>query len=290
MENQKIKINCARAEELMGEYIDGDLSHENKADLEAHISSCEHCKSDFEKLEKTVSLLRGAAQEPPAELYGSVMEKIKAEKKSRTALWRKIGTAVAAAFVLVSISTYVMPDLIGGMDSKAAPDEDMAEHISYMNDKSLEAEPGQNAPSQKAHVLLCSFADGGEINSFDSQSEPLKIANLQSGAIALVHTENGVIAYDLRNAGRVYLRDLFEDLSYVSDYVNAAYGKDISFSGDEDFELSPRGVKIAGEYVIGWDMIPDATIEKYMLDKSPMITDHVIGEARYETVAIGLSH
>ncbi len=284
MENEEIKINCTCAEELMGEYIDGELSAQKKAALESHLSSCERCRKDFEKLEKTVALLGDAAKDVPEELYGSVMAKIGSNKKRKTVLWRRLGTVCAAAFVFVAASVYMLPKFAGEADNMAAEGyiaEDASYYSTNSNSKSLDAVPGEET-EDNTHIVICSFSSDAEIASFDQKNSAIKITDVQAGALAL--TYDG--AYDLRSASRVYLEDIFGDIEYLNEYIKDTYAKESKLAGDENFEFSARGVNINGTYVIPWKMIPDESIEKYMLDKTPMIIDHIIDKAEYETVII----
>jgi hypothetical protein len=71
-------MNCARAQELLSDQLDGSLDRLLAADLDAHLAACAECRALRQALAEVVDTLRGAAElEPPAGL---------AERAARAAL------------------------------------------------------------------------------------------------------------------------------------------------------------------------------------------------------------
>lgn len=95
-------MTCEEALVLISGHIDQENTPEEEAMLQAHLESCEACRSvmdAFLDIEKGISQL----EEPPAELRENVMKTIRAESSARKkkAVKRWSGIAVAAALVVV---------------------------------------------------------------------------------------------------------------------------------------------------------------------------------------------
>lgn len=124
-------ISCEKACELISEYIDEELSSEERAALEAHLASCEDC-SRFLSLLSLVSESVPEDVEPPAELKSGVMTEVKrlnAEKKrkKRSSLILR-WTAAAASFAIIAFAGYsLLKSGDYGADNSVAVFEDEAE-------------------------------------------------------------------------------------------------------------------------------------------------------------------
>ncbi|MCX5886569.1 MAG: zf-HC2 domain-containing protein [Proteobacteria bacterium] len=72
-------MNCNEKEDLLIDYLEGILEHEEKDRLESHLSSCQKCQTKLAKLKKVRSLLRQwNPVNPPDELKQKVMDNLKA--------------------------------------------------------------------------------------------------------------------------------------------------------------------------------------------------------------------
>jgi hypothetical protein len=69
-------MNCGEAEPLLSELLDGELSEETRAAIEAHIAGCERCAADYRALRRTVRFVRGrgAIDIAPGTPGGTYME------------------------------------------------------------------------------------------------------------------------------------------------------------------------------------------------------------------------
>jgi len=56
---------CMALFEKMSEYIDRELSAEDRAQVEAHIRACCQCQACYETLQRTVDLCRSSTQNYP---------------------------------------------------------------------------------------------------------------------------------------------------------------------------------------------------------------------------------
>ena len=124
-------ISCEKARDLISKHLDGELSAEESAALEAHLASCEDC-SRFLSLLSLVSESVPEDVEPPAELKSGVMTEVKrlnAEKKrkKRSALILR-WTAAAASFAIIAFAGYsLLKSGDYGADNSVAVFEDEAE-------------------------------------------------------------------------------------------------------------------------------------------------------------------
>jgi hypothetical protein len=98
--------DCEKAQELMSQYIDGEITDSDKDFLTEHLKTCHECSEMFSILAE-VSFLMADDVEPPPELLTNVMQgvnKINDERKSSKKRGKVIYfkyLAVAACFALV---------------------------------------------------------------------------------------------------------------------------------------------------------------------------------------------
>lgn len=109
---------CDQALELLSARLDGDLTPEEAAGLEEHLSHCPDCRALAADLEELHAAMPGLYQEPPAELKERVMAQIREEsapisleevrkRRSGRKVWRSWG-AMAAAMAVVFMSAVAM--------------------------------------------------------------------------------------------------------------------------------------------------------------------------------------
>jgi len=76
-------VDHQRAQELLSDYLDGELSDECVADLEQHLESCDECQVELESLRKTLLVLGGLQPaEPPPDFLQQVNQKLRRRTKS----------------------------------------------------------------------------------------------------------------------------------------------------------------------------------------------------------------
>jgi len=138
--------------DLMSAALDGALTDEERAKLEAHLAQCPDCKQDWEDLQHLHAALLQLADTPvpapPEGLSRRILAAVEEESKviplptRRPTPWRKWG-AMAAALALV---------LFGGWSvwrGQAGPDTALPESYSLQNDEASGDLP-QEAPLQAA--------------------------------------------------------------------------------------------------------------------------------------------
>jgi hypothetical protein len=115
-------MDCKRICDLLSAYLDGEVTPEEKANIEAHLPSCPRCRAELESLSAMQDNLRGAFRSAAVEATPSpqAWEKIKDRletKKSRRGFWpvfriSLIATASTAVVVLIVFFAIVF---FGGM-------------------------------------------------------------------------------------------------------------------------------------------------------------------------------
>ena len=125
---------CEQALDLLSARLDGDLTPEEAAGLEEHLSHCPDCRALAADLEELHAAMPGLYQEPPAELKERVMAQIREEsapvsleevrkRRSGRKVWRSWG-AMAAAMAVVFMSALAMRfggDTTGIPENEAVP-------------------------------------------------------------------------------------------------------------------------------------------------------------------------
>ena len=94
---------CEDYEELISARLDGALTDEERAALDAHLAGCPRCRRTAEELAQVDAALRSLGGAAPVDLTARVLDRIGAEKvvplrRPRRALW---GAACAAVLALV---------------------------------------------------------------------------------------------------------------------------------------------------------------------------------------------
>jgi anti-sigma factor RsiW len=176
---------CRPYRELLGVYLLGGISDEERPGLEAHLEGCAECRAELEKLEPLVRMLPLADPErvqspvsPPAGLADRIAQEIETERRQAEAeqkqrrrvrmRWR-IGWAGAAAGAVATALIAIA--LIGGGGG-----------------------PGESSPQQR--VDFASVPQGVTINasleprSFGTQIR-MSVHGVQSGTLCRVYLKRG---------------------------------------------------------------------------------------------------
>lgn len=103
-------------EELLAGYVDGALSEEERAEVDAHLATCRACREEMELSARAVAALAELPEEP---VPLGVMNPVAAEIRRRTAgpapapWWSKVQWAagLAAAAALVAVIAVALPRL-----------------------------------------------------------------------------------------------------------------------------------------------------------------------------------
>lgn len=109
-------ITCKEALELLSAQLDGAITIEEQAALDAHLASCPECRRIQNELRLADEALPGLQQEPPRLLHDAVMQKIRREtrqKKERKPLLRFVGVMAAVAALLAVLAGFHLIRLPG---------------------------------------------------------------------------------------------------------------------------------------------------------------------------------
>lgn len=76
-------MTCARGVEVLMDYLEGTLSGDLRAAVDAHVAACPRCVAFIESYRRTPHLLRDAtARALPEDLQQSLLARLRAERRS----------------------------------------------------------------------------------------------------------------------------------------------------------------------------------------------------------------
>ena len=116
-------MNCEQYNDLISARLDGELSAQEAAQLDAHLAECPRCRELLRELEEMTAAF--AQEEPvqaPEVLSRGVLERIRAQRIARRRVIRRVG-GFAAALVLCA---GVYPMLRGASSGMAVAEADTA--------------------------------------------------------------------------------------------------------------------------------------------------------------------
>lgn len=113
-------MNCKRAEQLMSDYIDGNLDCSTETQFEAHIAECGGCKESLEIMRSMVSSLsRLSASGMQVDCWDGVRSRISGKKpEGRFQIFLRPVIAVSSLAVVVMVAVFLM--LLGNTEEDSA--------------------------------------------------------------------------------------------------------------------------------------------------------------------------
>ncbi len=104
-------MNCSDIRDLLDEYVDEELSSQQRDLVDRHISECPSCRAELETTEHTAGLVRSLPRESvPDGLAEAVQEQVRlADQRKRRAValrWVGVGGWLAAAAALALVLRY----------------------------------------------------------------------------------------------------------------------------------------------------------------------------------------
>lgn len=127
------KTGCRDVRDVLFDYLDGTLDNRIASSVEAHLATCQTCRTELEQCRASLALLASAKVEPPADFTARVMARIAAESseagketessskvlRPRRILTRRIGTYVAAAALVavMAVGWRVLPAFMSKSDT-----------------------------------------------------------------------------------------------------------------------------------------------------------------------------
>lgn len=118
--------DCDRALELISLELDGELTPEERTELEAHLAACGECRGAAEELRQLHTLLPELEEEVPEGLHQAIMDRIGAEKvvplsRARKAPHIRRWASLAAVFAVILLGAGTLKGFQGGSSTGAAP-------------------------------------------------------------------------------------------------------------------------------------------------------------------------
>lgn len=142
--------DCDRALELLSLELDGELTPEEKRELEAHLAACGECCGAAEELRQLHTLLPELEEEVPDGLHQAIMDRIGAEKvvplsrvnkKSHIQRW----ASLAAVFAVILLGAGTLKPLQSGGSTATAPAAASVTTAEAAQDTSSDAAVGEDA-------------------------------------------------------------------------------------------------------------------------------------------------
>lgn len=127
-------LDCESAGRLLSLYLDGELSAEQRGDVEAHLARCESCRSALDAWSRiglaSMDLLRQAIPSSPVKLAEESPARKAPLRRPRASRAisdnRRMGPALLAAGALVALSLLVAYALLGSGSETSSPDRRVA--------------------------------------------------------------------------------------------------------------------------------------------------------------------
>lgn len=146
--------SCEDYEELISARLDGALTDEERAALDAHLAGCPRCRRTAEELARVDAALRSLDGAAPVDLTARVLERIGEERavplrrRPRRALWGVAAAAVLALVLVAGSGLSLFPaagDGTCGTASLAAQDRTAGDDRAAPAEDSASAEPEDEA-------------------------------------------------------------------------------------------------------------------------------------------------
>lgn len=154
-------MNCEKYTQWLSAALDGELTAEQRRELDAHLAHCPDCATLFELLSANARTMREMDCEFPEGLHDRIMNHLPPQevpvKKSKVVHWRRWGSLAACLAVVAVLGTAVAAGGLSRMAPKSAAPE--------------AANPEAVAP-----------AEGHEISNYSKSDEAAYSGMMQSSA------------------------------------------------------------------------------------------------------------
>jgi anti-sigma factor RsiW len=96
-------MNCSRVIKNMSSYLDGELGHEEHAELKSHLATCARCAAELQRMRELHDCFVQAPRYSALPGFrNKVMERI-AEQATAVFVWRRAAVLCAEAFVCLLV-------------------------------------------------------------------------------------------------------------------------------------------------------------------------------------------
>ena len=195
-------------QDLLSSYLDGDLTPEQRAEVDAHLAECEACREELELLQLTLDALHDLPElEAPAGFADAVMDRVEAEEEAakvvpitrarrRVPMWAPVAMA-AAACVMVGLVWVAAPWRLVGSDraSESAAPMGMAEAAGEMEeyDAIADASADEERTAEKSREARARAEEPAVALAEAEPAEDLPAQHEATGGDALADVASGQI-------------------------------------------------------------------------------------------------
>jgi hypothetical protein len=163
--------NCEKIRELISPYIDGEVTSEERELVDSHISECAECKTEHDKMKKTVEMLNFSALSPEEDLEKAVLTSIRSNARRNRFI--RLGSTIAACFVLVvCVCAFGVLEMMQKSHDTAM--EDSADFEVYDASEKTDNAKGNTSSSRTVESDIVAEGEGAEMN-FDDYSYSLDL-------------------------------------------------------------------------------------------------------------------
>ncbi|MEZ7979982.1 MAG: zf-HC2 domain-containing protein [Myxococcota bacterium] len=93
-----VDLRCKQVKNHLPDYLEGDLSLDDRASVDEHIGQCADCAIEVHEMEETILLLRGLPEpETPPMIAANVMRRIRSGEAD-PGFWARVGRGFASVF------------------------------------------------------------------------------------------------------------------------------------------------------------------------------------------------
>ena len=143
-------MNCSKYTQWLSAALDGQLTAQQRRELDAHLAICPDCAALFETLRANAQAMRELDCQFPENLHQRIMGSLPAQaapvKKNNVVHWRRWGS-LAACLVLVAAAALTIPFFGTRGGKSAAPEAQMPNAAEAVNETPTgRGDPGQSSP------------------------------------------------------------------------------------------------------------------------------------------------
>lgn len=116
-------MDCTRYEELMSAALDGELSPQERQELDRHLAGCPACAALFDELGAQCAALRELDCPFPDGLHDRILNDLPEQEKApvrKTLHWRRWGAAAACLVLVAALAGAVVP-MLPAQTGESAP-------------------------------------------------------------------------------------------------------------------------------------------------------------------------
>ena len=281
---------CNKYNDMIFDFIDGELSESNETEFTDHIENCAECTKELDQSRKTLAYILESAYVPPAALKKSILAGITTSKKSR---FIKYGTTIAACIIGVAVMfnfTYFGLLKGSGQANNSSKDEiysDGAGEITYAETQfSLSAPKAAadlsdiNNEMESNEEYGLSISENDNAVPAETQSEPIGLLlkpSLEETAQGSAVTDAATVAlysktYAPEYADKVFavawgkpspafsaeaLSDGSNYTSFTLAYSEESYSEVVKFASDNGITVYKTDAAADDSYVILYVLLKD---------------------------------